>query len=289
MTDKQQRNIYMGEYFNELMSIEGLSREEALIKTSNEYGVKLETASRIIRKVAEKKRKKKAKSEVVGIIGDTHLPYELDGYMDFCLETFEREGVNKVVHIGDLIDNHSLSFHDSEPALKGSRGEYIDALERLAPWKKAFPELILIFGNHDQIPQRQLVKLGLDPTIYMRPMSEVYDFPNGWVALDEWESNGVLYHHGHTAAGVNGFRNDSKSRMRNTVTGHIHSNCGVSYTACDHKLVFGVATGCGVDNSSMAFIYGKHFKNKPVVGCAVIKDNGKTPLTFTMDLGRKWG
>ena len=25
----------------------------------------------------------------VGIIGDTHLPYELDGYLEFCQEQFD--------------------------------------------------------------------------------------------------------------------------------------------------------------------------------------------------------
>ena len=49
----------------------------------------------------------------VGIIGDTHLPYELEGYLDFCIETFEAWDVDTVVHIGDMFDNHSLSFHDS--------------------------------------------------------------------------------------------------------------------------------------------------------------------------------
>jgi predicted phosphodiesterase len=45
----------------------------------------------------------------VGIIGDTHIPYELEGYLEFCQETFEQWGVDRVVHIGDLIDHHALS------------------------------------------------------------------------------------------------------------------------------------------------------------------------------------
>ena len=73
----------------------------------------------------KKTAKKKKKETIVGIIGDTHLPYELDGYMDWCKSVFDTEGVNKVIHIGDLFDNHALSFHDSEPALKGARGEYL--------------------------------------------------------------------------------------------------------------------------------------------------------------------
>ncbi len=53
----------------------------------------------------------------VGIIGDTHLPFELEGYLEFCQETFDAWEVDTIVHIGDMFDNHSLSFHDSEPNL----------------------------------------------------------------------------------------------------------------------------------------------------------------------------
>lgn len=224
--------------------------------------------------------------KVVGIIGDTHLPYELLGYREWVKSVFDSQGVNYVIHIGDLFDHHALSFHDSEPGLKGSHGEYIDALEHLEPWKETFPQLTLIHGNHDAIPARQMKRAGLNPEMFMRPLSHVYDFPRDWVEVEEIEIDRVLYHHGHTSMGVNGFRNDAKSRMQNCVSGHCHGNLGISWTASHHRLVWGMAVGCGIDNSKMAFAYGKHFKNKPIVGCGVVK-KGKTPLVFAMDLGER--
>ena len=109
----------------------------------------------------------------VGIIGDTHLPFELEGYLDFCAETFETYGVDTVVHIGDFIDNHSLSFHDSEPMLHNVLGEYESAVRRAQDWYHAFPECILIMGNHDRIPARQLRKLGMEPNIFLRPIVQL--------------------------------------------------------------------------------------------------------------------
>jgi len=225
-----------------------------------------------------------AKGTVVGIIGDTHLPFEHKDYLQFCIDTFKANGVNKVVHIGDLIDNHSLSFHDSETQLKGAHGERLDAKEKLKPWFEAFPEVTVIHGNHDKIPARQLKKIGLDPETYLRPLSEVYEFPESWTEVERITVDNVLYHHGETACGVNGFRKDSQKRMCNTVTGHAHGNLGVSYTACEHRLVWGMAVGCGIDNKSMAFAYGKNFPNKPIVGCGVVF-NGRNPQVFAMDLG----
>jgi predicted phosphodiesterase len=221
----------------------------------------------------------------VGIIGDSHIPYCLEGYMEFCQETFEAWNCDTFVHIGDLIDHHALSFHDSEPMLQGAHGELMDARDKLQPWYEAFPKLTICNGNHDLIPARQLKKIGMDAEVWMKPLKEIYEMPKGWNLVETLVIDDVLYHHGGTASGVNGFRKDAESRMRSTVTGHNHSNFGVSYTATDQELVYGLAVGCGVDNAAMAFAYGKHFQKKPVVGCGVVIDG--VPYAEPMDLGKK--
>lgn len=219
----------------------------------------------------------------VGIIGDTHEPFCLEGYREFCVDTFEQWGCDTFIHIGDLVDHHALSFHDSEPMLKDANGELLDARVALQPWYEAFPELKVCEGNHDLIPARQLKKIGMDAERWMRPLKEVYEMPDGWELVDQVTIDGVLYHHGYTANGVNGFRNDAIKRMCRTVTGHAHGNGGVSCTASDHRLVWGMAVGCGVDVKSLAMVYGKHFLQKPIIGCGVVIDG--RPYFEYMDLG----
>lgn len=221
----------------------------------------------------------------VGIIGDTHLPYELEGYMDFCTDMFEQWDVDTVIHIGDFLDHHALSFHDSEPMLLGVTGEMEVARDNAQAWYERFPELTLVEGNHDLIPARQLTKLGMAPSIFMKPIEEIYGMPAGWKVVNEVEIDDVLYHHGHTATGVNGFRKDCETRMRCTVSGHNHSNAGISATATDQELVWGMAVGCGVDHRHMAFAYGKHFAKKPIVACGVVIDG--EPHVEYMNLGKK--
>ena len=221
----------------------------------------------------------------IGIIGDSHLPYELDGYMEFCADTFDAWDVDTIVHIGDFIDHHSLSFHDSEPTLHDVNGEYYSVLEKAQAWYDMFPNVTLVEGNHDIIPKRHMRKLGMEPRIFLKPIEELYNMPEGWKVVDEVEIDGVLFHHGHTASGVNGFRQDAEKRMRPTVTGHNHSNFGVSYTATDQELVWGLAVGCGVDHKHLAFAYGKHFAKKPVIGCGVVIDG--IPYAEPMNLGKK--
>jgi len=225
------------------------------------------------------------KTHRVGIIGDSHLPYEKEGYLEFCQEQFELWDCDTIVHIGDLIDHHALSFHDSEPTLQGGHGEMLDARERLQPWVEAFPELIMCFGNHDKIPARQLTKIGMAAEVWMKPLAEIYELPDSWTLVNNVVIDDILYHHGETAGGVNGFRKDSMERMRSTVTGHNHSNFGISYTATNDELVFGMAVGCGVDNDAMAFAYGRGFAKKPIVGCGVVIEG--QPYVEPMDLGIK--
>jgi len=271
-----------------LVYIEGMSRRAA----ARRLGVDEKSIRERLQQVearADKSRRSQnlrdPEGRRVGIIGDTHLPYELDGYLDFCQETFEKWGVDRVVHIGDMFDNHSLSFHDSEPMLHNVMGEYESAFERAQDWYEAFPEATLIMGNHDRIPARQLRKLGMEPTIYMRPIEELFGMPPGWAVADQIEIDNVLYHHGETSGGINGFRKDAEQRMRCTVSGHNHSNAGISATATDQELVWGLAVGCGVNHEHMAFAYGKNFAKKPIVACGVVSHG--TPHIEYMDLGSK--
>ena len=73
--------------------------------------------------------------------------------------------------------------------------------------------------------------------------------------------------------------------MRCTVSGHNHSNAGISATATDQELVWGMGVGCGVDHKHMAFAYGKHFANKPIIACGVVID-GEPHIEY-MNLGSK--
>jgi len=49
--------------------------------------------------------------------------------------------------------------------------------------------------------------------------------------------------------------------------------------------VWGMAVGCGIDNKSMAFAYGKHFLKKPILGCGVVI-LGEPHISY-MQLGEK--
>jgi len=218
----------------------------------------------------------------VGVIGDTHIPFCLPGYLDFCRETFQKWGVNSFVHIGDLLDNHAISFHKPDPDGRSAGDEYRSAIDALGPWYRAFPHLKWITGNHDALPQRKVYDAGL-PANMIR--GNYYQAPPGWSNAESFEVDGVLYTHGIGCGGINGHRILAQKRGVSCVIGHIHMTAGVAYTSAhDGEQRFGLAVGCGVDHKSYAMAYARYF-GRPALGCGVVL-GGKEAHFIPMLKGR---
>lgn len=47
-------------------------------------------------------------------------------------------------------------------------------------------------------------------------------------------------------------------------------------------MIFGLSTGCGIDEAAYAFAYGGEMRRKPVLGCGVIVDEGKAAYFIPM-------
>ena len=89
------------------------------------------------------------------VIGDIHSPFELEGYLQFCKDTYANYNCNQVIFIGDIIDNHASSFHTSDPDGMGGGDELDLAIERIQEWSLAFPVADVMIGNHDRIIMRK--------------------------------------------------------------------------------------------------------------------------------------
>jgi len=209
------------------------------------------------------------KKEVIGVIGDTHLPFDHKDYLGFVKETFKKFGVTKVIHIGDFVDNHAISRHVSEADGLGANDEYKATLKEVHKWTKAFPEVTLLIGNHDAIPVRQAKELGI-PEVFMKDVKELWQLPEDWTVTESVEVNGVLYEHGIGSSGQYGAKTNAQQMGMSYVCGHTHAGGSVFYMSNPNKMWFGLNAGCGIDISSYAMRYGKHFKRKPTLGCGIV-------------------
>jgi metallophosphoesterase superfamily enzyme len=195
------------------------------------------------------------------------------GYVDFLKRVADEYGADRVVHIGDLVDWASISYHEKSPALHNASREFAAAQRQVYQLSKAFPKADWLIGNHDSLTERQATTIGL-------PREVLKDYGDLWGV--DWKVHprftkltidGVLYSHGDGGrGGQDAALAQAKDQFRSTVIGHFHSQAGVRYWANPEFRVFGMSVGCGVDVNKLQFEYGRRFPAKPVLGCGVVID-----------------
>ena len=222
-----------------------------------------------IRRANNKTSKVVGKDKVVGVISDLHLPFAHENYIHFLEDTFNKYGVTDIVNIGDLTDNHAISRWQKSTSAHSANMEYELARRDIEIYKRAFPELDLVLGNHDLIPQRQCATLGI-PEQFVTGFHQLWDLPKKWRIHEQIEIDGVMYTHGIGANGKNGALDRAISNMQSSVIGHCHSFGGIQYHSNSKHLIFGMNTGCGIDIDKYAFEYGKYNKNRETLGCGIV-------------------
>ena len=219
----------------------------------------------------------------VGIIGDTHIPFERSDYLNFCVETFERYKCDTIVHIGDLVDNHAVSFHVRDCNGKSAKDEMDEADRHLVEWFKAFPKVKMCLGNHDERITRQLLDKGI-PNRIAKSFPEIWGLPKGWDLQWEHLIDGVRYLHGSGRGGEYPHVVVMNKSFRSAVIGHCHTVGGVHWRATEDKICFAMAVGCGVERDTYAFDYSKNHTVKPVLSCGVVLNEGNDAQLVPMKL-----
>lgn len=231
-----------------------------------------------------KKGKSKIRRKNVLIIGDTHIPFEKKGYLEFCKRIYKDCKCAEVIHIGDLVDNHAISYHEHDPDGWSPEDEMLQADKRLRKWFKAFPNVKLCRGNHDALVDRKGKTVGL-PRRCFAQYRDMWKLPDGWVDDFQFIIGDVLYTHG-VRCGKSAHLQTAIDNAMSTVTGHSHSRAGVAYWANEQNLMFGMNVGCGIDRHSYAMDYGKGFANKPIISCGVVSytPRGTNATVYTMEI-----
>jgi len=220
---------------------------------------------------------KKSKSgKNVLVIGDLHEPFCLDGYLEHCIETYKKYDCNEIVFIGDIIDLHASSYHETNPDGYSAGEELRIAIQRISQWYNAFPKATVIIGNHDRIIMRKAQTAGLSK-MWIKDYAEVLGTP-GWNFTDSIEIDNVLYIHGEGGTARARIRRD----LQSVVQGHLHSQAYVDWCVGAKFKIFGMQIGCGVNHHSYAMAYGKEGP-KPAIACGVVLQ-GEIPINIMMNL-----
>jgi hypothetical protein len=209
------------------------------------------------------------------VVGDLHEPFCLDGYLEWNKHIYKKYNCSHTIFLGDTIDNHFASFHETDPDGMSGKEELDQAIKRLQKWHKSFPNADVCIGNHDAIPFRKGYSSGL-PKVWIKEYKDVLNTPT-WNFAERFVYNDIQFVHG-TAQKA---RMRAKNDLMSTVQGHYHTEHYLDYYVGANFKIFAMQIGCGLDRMAYAAAYGKHFK-KPAIGSGVILKDLPIPLLMKL-------
>ena len=218
---------------------------------------------------------------VIGVFSDVHIPFAHPNYLAFLKDTFAEWGVEQIVCLGDLIDNHAISRFQSEPCADGAYTELAKARRMVKELTETFPVVKMCRGNHDDIAYRQAATLGIGAE-FIKPFRDIYGLPMSWSLEDEYVIDGVLYTHGTGRSGKHATYNIAVDERMSVCSGHTHTGGGVNYIANKTETIFALNTGCLIDYGAYAFEYSRNAKHRPTLGCGIVLSSSEAyfvPMT----------
>jgi hypothetical protein len=215
-------------------------------------------------------------------ISDMHIPYQHEGVLPFLEGLKKRYEPTRVICLGDELDKHAMSFHDSDPDLDSAGPELEKALPVIAQVESLFPVMDLIDSNHGSMVYRKAKHHGI-PRRYIRPYNEVLGVGEGWkwhidMTLTLPDGQKVYVHHGKSTDAIK----VSQAMGMSHVCGHYHESFGVKYWANPLGLYWAMNAGCLIDDKSLAFAYNNANLKRPIIGTGLIIDG--IPILEAMSL-----
>jgi hypothetical protein len=224
------------------------------------------------------------------VIPDLHAPYQHADALRFLQAVRHEFQPDLTVCLGDELDYHAMSFHDSDPNLDSAGAELERGKVFLEELHKDFPELLMCHSNHGSMQFRRAKAHGL-PVQLIKSYREVI-FPQhnapGWSWAYQWKVGTplgqVLFKHQASGSVLV----DAAHNQCNLMVGHNHGNYSVEYSASSACLYWGAYGGCLIDKDSLAFAYGKHSLRKPIIGCAVILNGRPMLIPMILNTEGRW-
>lgn len=215
-------------------------------------------------------------------ISDLHIPYHHEEALEFLSKLKLKYDPTRVVCLGDELDKHSLSFHDSDPDLDSAGKELEKALPAVRELHKMFPTMDLLKSNHGSLVYRKAKHHGI-PVKYIKSYNDVLEVGDGWkwhndLVLELPDGQKVYAHHGKLSSAVR----VSQAMGMSFVCGHYHEKFGIEYWANPMGLYFAMNCGCLIDDDSLAFAYNNVNLKRPIIGTGLIIDG--VPVLEAMKL-----
>lgn len=221
-------------------------------------------------------------------ISDMHIPYHHKDLIPFLKHLKAKYNPTRVICLGDELDQHSLSFHDSDPDLPNAGDEIRRALPVIKEVFELFPIMDIIESNHGSLVWRKAKTNGI-PKHYIKTYNDVLGVDEGWkwsfdLTLTLPNGQKCYVHHGKSSDVVK----LGQQMGMHAVQGHYHNTFKIDYWGNPTGLYFGMQCGCLVDDSSLAFSYNNVNIQRPVIGTGLIIDGVPILEAMILDENGNW-
>lgn len=215
-------------------------------------------------------------------ISDMHIPYHHAGLLPFLDGLKKRYEPTRVICLGDELDKHAMSFHDTDPDLDNAGPELEKALPVIKQVESLFPVVDLVDSNHGSMVYRKAKHHGI-PRRYIKPYNEVLGVGDGWkwhmdMTITLPDGQDVYIHHGKLSSAVR----VSQAMGMSFVCGHYHEKFGIEYWANPRGLYWAMNAGCLINDESLAFAYNNTNLKRPIIGTGLVIDG--VPILEAMPL-----
>lgn len=222
------------------------------------------------------------------LISDLHIPYHHQDAIAFLSHLKEKYNPTRVICLGDEVDGHALSFHDSDPDLPSAGDEIRQALPVIAELFKIFPQMDILESNHGSLVWRKAKVFGI-PKHYIKSYNEVLGVDSGWkwsfdLTVDLPNGQKCYMHHGKTSNIIQ----LSQQMGMNATQGHYHETFKIDYWGNSTGLYWGMQCGCLIDDDKLAFNYNNVNIKRPIIGTGLIIDSMPVLEPMRLNKDGRW-
>ena len=119
---------------------------------------------------------KKLDTRRILCISDQHMPYHHPDTFKFLAAIKKQYKPTLIINGGDEVDQHALSFHDSDSDLPAAGDELVKATKFIKQLEKMFPTMLLLDSNHGSMVTRKMKHHGI-PMKYLATSQQIYECP----------------------------------------------------------------------------------------------------------------
>ena len=221
-------------------------------------------------------------------ISDMHIPYHHVDTIAFLKHLKAKYNPTRVICLGDELDKHALSYHDSDPDLPSAGDELKKSLPVIKELFEIFPTMDIIESNHGSLVWRKAKTFGI-PKHYIKSYNDVLGVDGGWkwsfdLTVNLPNGQKCYVHHGKTSNVIQ----ISQQMGMCAVQGHFHESFKIDYWGNPTGLYWGMQCGCLIDDDSLAFNYNNVNIKRPLIGTGLVIDSMPVLEPMVLDSSGRW-